>query len=127
MAGEFGNFVNLKRKGRGAGGGDVLLRDLAEAMGISVSYLSDILKGRRSMPDMKQLDSIANILSLTSEEKDEMLDLVGRERSEAAPDLPGYIMDTNIPHIRTALRKANKKGLGDDFWKMVADKIDNEE
>lgn len=46
MAGEFGAFVNQKRKGRGAGGSDVLLRDLAEAIGISVSYLSDVLKGR---------------------------------------------------------------------------------
>ena len=117
MAGEFGAFVNQKRKGRGAGGSDVLLRDLAEAIGISVSYLSDILKGRRSLPDMKQLDTIAKILSLSPDEKEEMLDLVGRERSEAAPDLPGY----------TALRKASKKGLGDDFWKRISDTIDKEE
>lgn len=71
MAGEFGAFVNQKRKGRGAGGSDVLLRDLAEAIGISVSYLSDILKGRRSLPDMKQLDAIAKILSLSPDEKEE--------------------------------------------------------
>ncbi len=127
MAGEFGDFVNLKRKGRGVGGSDVLLRDLAEAIGISVSYLSDILKGRRSLPDMNQLDAIARVLSLSAEEKDEMLDLVGRERREAAPDLPEYIMDTRIPHVRTALRKASKKGLGDDFWKRIAEKIDEEE
>ncbi len=127
MAGEFGDFVNLKRKGRGVGGSDVLLRDLAEAIGISVSYLSDILKGRRSLPDMNQLDAIARVLYLSAEEKDEMLDLVGRERREAAPDLPEYIMDTRLPHVRTALRKASKKGLGDDFWKRIAERIDEEE
>lgn len=76
---------------------------------------------------MKQLDAIAKILSLSPDEKEEMLDLVGRERSEAAPDLPGYIMDANIPHVRTALRKASKKGLGDDFWKRISDTIDKEE
>ena len=27
-------------------------------------------------------------------------------------------------HVRIALRKANKKGLGDDFWKHVAKEID---
>ena len=125
MAGEFGAFINAKRKGRGPGGSDILLRDLAEAMGnMSVSYLSDIIKGRRNPPEKKLLDIIADVLELDANEKDEMFDLAGRERDEAAPDLPEYIMDENIPHVRTALRKAKKKGLGDEFWKMINDEID---
>lgn len=128
MAGEFGAFINEKRKGRGADGGDVLLRDLAKAMGnMSVSYLSDIIKGRRNPPEKKLLEVMADVLSLTPEEKDEMFDLAGRERDEAAPDLPDYIMDENIPHVRAALRKANKKGLGDEFWKKVYDEMDKKE
>lgn len=128
MAGEFGAYINEKRKGRGANGGDVLLRDLAKAMGnMSVSYLSDIIKGRRNPPDKKMLEIMASVLSLTPEEKSEMYDLAGRERDEAAPDLPEYIMDENIPHVRAALRKANKKGLGDDFWKRVYDEMDKKE
>lgn len=125
MAGEFGAFINAKRKGRGPSGTDILLRDLAEAMGnMSVSYLSDIIKGRRNPPEKKLLDIIADVLKLDADEKDEMFDLAGRERDEAAPDLPEYIMDENIPHVRTALRKAKKKGLGDEFWKMINDEID---
>ena len=117
MAGEFGRFINEKRKGRGEGGSDVLLRDLAAAMGnMSVSYLSDIIKGRRNPPDKKLLEIIADVLKLDSDERNEMYDLAGRERDEAAPDLPDYIMDENIPHVRTALRTAKKAGLGDDFW-----------
>lgn len=128
MAGEFGAYINSKRKGRGKGGTDVLLRDLAEAMGnMSVSYLSDIIKGRRNPPDKKLLEIIADVLSLTQDEKDEMYDLAGRERAEAAPDLPEYIMKENIPHVRAALRKANKRGLGDDFWKKVYDEMNDEE
>ncbi len=128
MAGEFGAFINEKRKGRSADGGDVLLRDLAKAMGdMSVSYLSDIIKGRRNPPERKLLEIIADVLLLTPEEKDEMFDLAGRERDEAAPDLPGYIMDENIPHVRAALRKANKKGLGDEFWKKVYEDMDKKE
>lgn len=120
MAGEFGKFINEKRKGRGPGGSDVLLRDLAEAMGnMSVSYLSDIIKGRRNPPEKKLLEIIAKVLKLSNDECDEMYDLAGRERDEAAPDLPDYIMDENIPHVRTALRTAQKAGLGDDFWKQV--------
>ena len=128
MAGEFGAFINAKRKGRGSDGTDILLRDLAKAMGdMSVTYLSDIIKGRRNPPEMKLLNIIAEELSLSTEEKAEMFDLAGRERDEAAPDLPGYIMDENIPHVRAALRKASNKGLGDEFWKKVLDDIDKKE
>ena len=97
MAGEFGKFINEKRKGRGQGGSDILLRDLASAMGnMSVSYLSDIIKGRRNPPDKKLLEIIADVLKLDADEQNEMYDLAGREREEAAPDLPDYIMDENI-------------------------------
>lgn len=56
-----------------------------------------------------------------------MFDLAGRDRNEAAPDLPEYIMDENLPHVRAALRKANDRGLGDDFCKQVYDAIGKKE
>ena len=125
MRGDFGAYIDQKRKGRGPGGSDILLRDLAKAMGnMSVSYLSDIIKGRRNPPDKKYLEIIAAVLHLNDSERDEMYDLAGLERDEAAPDLPDYIMDENLPHVRVSLRKANKKGLGDDFWKRVSEEID---
>lgn len=128
MAGEFGAFINAKRKNRSQDGTDILLRDLAKAMGdMSVTYLSDIIKGRRNPPEIKLLEIIAEVLSLNSEEKSEMFDLAGRERNEAAPDLPEYIMKEDIPHVRAALRKATDRGLGDDFWKKVFDDIDKKE
>jgi transcriptional regulator with XRE-family HTH domain len=126
MAGEFGRYIEQKRKGRGSGGGDILLKDIAEAMGITASYLSDIVKGRRNPPDMHIIEKIAVVLKLTPDEKDEFLDLAGRERDGAAPDLPGYLMDMDIPHVRKALRRASEKNLGDDFWKRVVDDIDKE-
>ena len=127
MAGEFGKFIDEKRKGRAADGGDIMLKDIAAAMGTTATYLSDIIKGRRNPPDMKLLEKIATVLNLNSEEKEEMFDLAGRERDEAAPDLPEYIMDKEIPHVRVALRRANDKNLGDDFWKKVVDDIDKKE
>lgn len=128
MRGDFGAYIDRKRKGRGFEGSDILLRDLAKAMGnMSVSYLSDIIKGRRNPPDKKYLEIIANELHLDSDERAEMYDLAGRERDEAAPDLPDYIMDENLPHVRVALRKANKKGIGDSFWQRVAEEIDKDE
>jgi len=124
MSGGFGRFVDNKRRGRSPGGGDVMLKDIAAEMGISPSYLSDIMRGRRSMPDKDGLDAVARILLLSGEEQEDMLDTVGRERAEAAPDLPEYIMSEDLPHVRAALRKAKSKNLGDDFWKRVSEDID---
>ena len=127
MAGEFGQFIDQKRRGRGQGDSDILLKDIAGRMGVTATYLSDIIKGRRNPPDMRLLEKIAEVLLLDESERAELLDLAGRERSEAAPDLPDYIMDENIPHVRIALRRANSKNLGDDFWKRVVENIDDEE
>lgn len=126
MAGKFGKYIDDMRRGRASDGGDILLKDIAQAMGTSPTYLSDIVKGRRNPPDIELLEKIGSALKLTQDERAYMLDLAGRERNEAAPDLPEYIMDENIPHVRVALRKANTKGLGNDFWERVAEKIDEE-
>ncbi len=127
MAGEFGRFIDEKRRGRAADGSDIMLKDIAKAMEMTATYLSDIIKGRRNPPEMRLLEKIAEVLHLTPEEKAEMFDLAGRERDEAAPDLPGYIMNEDIPHVRVALRRANDKNLGDDFWKKVVEDMDSKE
>lgn len=126
MAGEFGKFIDEKRRGRGPGGTDILLKDIASAMGVTATYLSDIVKGRRNPPEMDTLKKIAIVLQLDDEERDFMYDLAGRERNEAAPDLPEYLMSENIPHVRAALRRASDKNLGDDFWKKVFEQIEQE-
>ena len=127
MAGEFGQYVDQKRRGRGDDGTDIMLKDIANAMGVTATYLSDIIKGRRNPPEMKLLEKIAEALHLDETERTELLDLAGRERAEAAPDLPEYIMDANLPHVRIALRRANSKNLGDDFWKKVVEEMDDKE
>ena len=126
MAGEFGKYIDDTRRGRSDNGEDIKLKDIAEAMGITASYLSDIIKGRRNPPEMSIIEKTAGILKLSPDEKEVLFDLAGRERDSAAPDLPLYIMATDIPHVRKALRRASEKKLGDDFWKKVVDDIDKE-
>jgi Helix-turn-helix. len=106
MAGEFGKFIDIKRRGRAADGGDILLKDIAKAMEMTATYLSDIIKGRRNPPEMKLLEKIANVLNLSPEERAEMFDLAGRERNEAAPDLPNYIMDRGDPTCKSCFKKS---------------------
>lgn len=115
MAGEFGAFLARQRIEK-----DVRLRPIAEKLGVSVSYLSDIIKGRRNPPhDVDKLEALAKVFGLSEEERGEMFDLVGREWKLVAPDLPMYIMDEALPNVRLALRRAKRHGLGDDFWQEV--------
>ena len=93
-------------------------------MGVSVTYLSDIIKGRRNPPDIDGLEVIASVLNLNENERNEMFDLAGRERNQISPDLPEYIMDETLPSARVALRRAKSQELGDDFWQEVNKIID---
>ena len=127
MIGEFGKYIDAKRKGRGDNGEDIKLKDIAEAMGMTASYLSDIIKGRRNPPEINIIEKISAILKLSPDEKEELLDFAGRERDSAAPDLPEYLMATELPHVRKALRRASEKKLGDEFWKKVVDEINKED
>jgi hypothetical protein len=88
-------------------------------MSVSNVYVTDMIKGRRYPPEMRYLEKLIDILKLTPEEWEEMLDIAGRERQEVAPDLPEYLMSEEIPHVRVTLRHANDKHLGDDFSKTV--------
>lgn len=122
MAGEFGAFIAQKRVEK-----DVKLKQIAEKLDMSVTYLSDIIKGRRNPPDIGGLEALADALHLSESEKVEMLDLAGRERNQVSPDLPEYIMDETIPFARVALRRARDAKLGNDFWAEVNSIIDKKE
>lgn len=117
---QFGEFIAKKRKDQG-----ISLRGMAEELGITPPYLSDIEKSRRNPPDIDTLEKIATLLKLTTAEKNTMLDYAGEDRKQIAPDLPDYIMET--PAARTALRKARDKGKEEDFWHEIVKKLDEEE
>ena len=60
MAGEFGKFIAEKRLEK-----DVKLKPIAERLGVSVTYLSDIIKGRRNPPDKDGLEIFAAEATVT--------------------------------------------------------------
>lgn len=122
MAGEFGAYIAQKRLEK-----DVKLKQIAERLGMSVTYLSDIIKGRRNPPDIEGLEALADVLSLSDSERECLFDLAGRERNQVSPDLPDYIMDETIPYARVALRRARDAKLGNDFWAEVNQIIQDKE
>ena len=100
MKGEFGKFIEEKRKARG-----MTLRGLAAELDIAPAFMSDIEKGHRYPPKKDKLEEMAIILRLNEEDKHTMFDLAGEEKENGvSPDLPEYIMAND--KVRTALRMA---------------------
>ena len=108
----FGEFLQRKREEK-----QITLRKMAEMLGFSAPFLSDVEKDRRNPPELAKLEQIADILGLSYEEKETMYNHAGKKRDTVAPDLPEYIM--NGSNFRVALRLARDKGIPDAAWQKV--------
>ena len=60
----FGEFIQRKRTEK-----QITLRKMAEMIGITAPYLTDIEKDRRNPPEMEKLELISKILTLNDEDK----------------------------------------------------------
>ena len=112
----FGEFLQRKREES-----KITLRKLAERLGLSAPFLSDVEKGRRNPPDLAKLEQIADILSLSTEDKQTMFDLAGKKRESVAPDLPEYIMSRQ--YVAAALRTARDLDAGEEEWQRFIQEL----
>lgn len=121
MNGQFGKFIEQKRKALG-----MTLRGLAAELGIAPAFMSDIEKGHRYPPSREKLYEMARILHLSEDDTNTMFDLAAGERENTvSPDLPEYIMGNET--VRTALRLARDSDTSDAVWQKVIDLLENEE
>ena len=114
----FGEFLIKKREDQ-----KITLRGMAEKLGISPTFLSDIEKDRRNPPEMDKLEQISTLLDLNDEEKSLMLDLAGKKRNSVAPDLPEYIMERG--YVSAALRTARDLDAGEEEWMRFVEELKN--
>lgn len=105
----FGEFLQRKREEK-----LITLRKMADLLGFSAPFLSDVEKGRRNPPELSKLEQISEILGLTTEDERTMYDLAGKKRESVAPDLPEYIM--NRDYVAAALRTARDLDAGEEDW-----------
>lgn len=112
----FGEFLQKKREEK-----QITLRKMAENLGMSAPYLSDIEKGRRNPPEIEKLEQIAQILLLSDEDKTTMLNLAGKMRNTVAPDLPEYIM--NRDYVSAALRTARDLDADEADWLKFVEEL----
>jgi len=120
MNGNFGKFIEQKRKAMG-----MSLRGLAAELGIAPAFMSDIEKGHRYPPAKEKLYEMARILKLNEDETNQMFDLAAGEKDNTvSPDLPEYIMGND--NVRVALRMARDKGASDAAWQKVIELLEQE-
>ena len=79
----FGRFVREKR----LDAGDVTLKDIGYAVGVSLSYYSDIEHDRRNPGEGFDYEALAKLLKLSESEKAHMYDLAGKCRKTVPEDI----------------------------------------
>lgn len=113
----FGEFLQTKRERQ-----RITLRQLAEKLGVSAPFLSDVEKGRRnSTMDMDKLALLKQILELSESEYETMLNLAGKQRNMVAPDLPEYIIERD--YVSAALRTARDLDAGEEEWQRFVEEL----
>lgn len=112
----FGEFLQRKRTEK-----QITLRKMAEMIGITAPYLTDIEKDHRNPPEMEKLELISRILMLNDEDKTTMYDLAGKKRNSVAPDLPDYIMEHD--YVSAALRTARDLDASEADWLKFVEEL----
>jgi transcriptional regulator with XRE-family HTH domain len=114
----FGDFLQKKRMER-----QLTLRKMAELLGFSAPYLTDIEKDRRNPPEMESLEQISKVLNLSDDERAVMFDLAGKKRNAVAPDLPEYIIERD--YVAAALRTARDLDASEADWLRFVEELKN--
>jgi len=114
----FGSFLQAKRSGKKT------LRAFAADIGVTPGYISDIENDRRDPPGKELLDKMAEVLGITGSELVKFYDLAGQGRKEVSPDLPEYIMNSDVSNaVRTALRTAKDSGATTEDWQKFVEEM----
>lgn len=104
---------------------DISLRRLAEVIGVSAPYLSDVERGRRNPLSAEYIELVADTLKLSPGEKTALFDAAAEFRGDAvAPDVILYASKHKT--ISVALRKARDMKLGDEEWLKIIEDMEKQ-
>ena len=109
----FGRFVREKRLDA-----DVTLKDIGYAVGVSLSYFSDIEHDRRNPGEGFDYEALAKLLRLSESEKAHMYDLAGKCRKTVPEDIEDVMMNTESGNMARMALRMTKAGIAkEDDWK----------
>ena len=110
----FGRFIREKR----LDAGDIMLKDIGYAVGVSLSYLSDIEHDRRNPGEGFDYEALAKLLRLTEDEKAHMYDLAGKCRKTVPEDIEEVMMNKESGNMARMALRMTKAGIAkEDDWK----------
>lgn len=118
----FGEFIKLKRTKDPR---ELTLKEVSDKLGISLSMLSDIEKGRRKPFDSEKIEIFCEFLNLSDEDRARMYDLAARETGEIPSDIDDIMMHSEIGNMaRHALRLSNSGIIEEEDWREFIRKIE---
>lgn len=121
----YGQFLRAKRIADSRG---LTLKDIAEVLGVSPPYASDVELGRRKPYNDEKTKILIEFLKLTDEDVELMYDLVARENSRIPQDLDDIMMYSEAGEVaRFALRMTKKGVINTNDWKRFAQYIKTKE
>ena len=107
----FGEFIKSKRQ---ADPNELTLKDVAAALNISLSMLSDIEQGRRKPFDSEKIKVFCNYLNLTERERDLMYDLAAKETRKIPDDIEDTMMYTGSGEKARRALRLTSAGIADE-------------
>ena len=116
----FGSFLQSKREDR-----NITLREMSRKLSVSAPFLSDVEKGRTAPLTKDRLEKVVQILNLSEEERNEMYDIVGKQKKIVAPDVSDYVMERD--YVSAALRKARDLNAGEEEWRRFVEELKHRE
>ena len=117
----FGEYIRKKRLNDPR---EITQSDMSKAIGISLTYLSDIELGRKKPFDTAAIEKFCAYLKLSSEEKAHIFDLAAKEKNAVPADIEDVLMYEEIGKMaRFALRQSNAGNVTEEDWKKFIREI----
>ena len=113
---DFGQFISEEKRKL-----SLQSKELAEMLGISIGYLSQLEHGKRVCPDQELLKKMIEVFNLNEEECCIIFDLYEKASGKLSPDIVEYVQSKEI--VKKALRAAKAANATDSDWEMFIDTI----
>lgn len=118
----FGQYIRKKRIDDPR---EITQGRMAEQLGISLTYLSDIEHGRKKPFDADYIEKLCVYLELPETEKAHLYDLAAKEKSAVPADIEDVLMYEEIGTMaRFALRESNAGNVTEEDWKRFIREIE---
>ena len=119
----FGEFIRSKRQSDDR---ELTLKDVATALDMSLSMLSDIEQGRRKPFDSDKIEAFCKFMNLDETERGLMYDLAARETRKIPEDIVDVMMYSESGEKARRALRLTRTGIADESdWDRFIKELEN--